>query len=138
MAEQERVELAKVLERREAALREWRSLSSRSKRDEEAALERVRELNRLADDLAEEEARGREEEQRRCVAEVEASLAQAEAAVRELGGRLAGERNRLRVLERETSTARQHDPAAKAHVETLEVQERDDVEKQSQAREEPA
>lgn len=127
MAEHERVELAKVLERREVALREWRSLSSRSKRDEDAALERVKELNKLADDVAEEEARGREEEQRQRVAEVEASLTRAEASVREIGEGLLEERNRLRVLERETSRARQHDPASKAHVETLEVQEREQI-----------
>jgi hypothetical protein len=128
MSEQDGVELESVLQRRELALRARRTLSSRSTRDEEAALERVRELNRLADDLAEREARGREEEQRRRVVQIEATLTVAETSVRDLGERLLGERNRLRVLERETLKARQYDPAAKAGVDTLEVQEREQVE----------
>jgi hypothetical protein len=94
MAEKD-VGLAQVLQRREAAMREWKSLSSRSTKDEQAALDRVRELGKLADDLAEQEARGREEEQLRRVVEIEATLAEAEAAVRELGERLVGERRFL-------------------------------------------
>jgi hypothetical protein len=127
MAEHEGVELAQVLNRREAALRAWRTLTSRSTRDEEAALDRVKELNRLADDLAEQEAREHEEQQRRQVVEVEATLAEAETSVSKLGERLLGERDRLRVLERETAKARQHDPAAQAAVVTLEIQEREQI-----------
>lgn len=122
------VELEQVLQRREVALREWRSLSSRSARDEDAALERVKELNRLADDLAEQTAREHEDEQRRRVVEIEATLAEAHTSVRELGERLLEERNRLRVLERETARARQYDPAAKASVETQERQEGEEAE----------
>lgn len=79
-------ELEQVLERRDAALRDWRSLSSRSKGAAEAALQRLQELNRLADDVAEEQARAVEDEQRELVDEIEQELATVEASVVELTG----------------------------------------------------
>ena len=103
-------------------------MSSRSKKDEEAALERLRELNRLADDVAEEHARAVEEEQRQRVGGTEQELVAAEASVAELRGRLAEERSQLILLERESLRARVFDPAAKEQVDVMERQEREQVE----------
>jgi hypothetical protein len=127
MSPRTKEQLEQVLERRDAALKEWRTLSSRSKGADESALQRLQELNKLADDVAEEQARASEEEQRQRVVEVEQAVAAAEASVTELKGRLVEERTALRRLERETLKARRFDPAAKERVDALERQEAEQV-----------